>query len=159
MKHDDTREWLRFQVAGREYAIALDAVTEVTAAREPNFVPLVPVEIGGILNVRGEPLPAVDARALTGAPGERSARPALVLEKGAIRIGLLVDGVTRIERGLAASEEPFDADPPAEVAGVEWIWLDGDWVGLVDADGWLEHSTELLTRQGHRGEDRWQNAS
>ena len=140
------REFLRFKLGEGEYAIALDAVTEVTPAREPNFIPLVPIEIGGILNVRGEPLPAVDARALIGRPGERGARPALVLEKGAIRVGLLVDGVTCIERGLASSDEPFDAEPPAETAGVDWIWLDGDWVGLVDADEWLEIATGLLTR-------------
>lgn len=139
------REWLRFAVGDREYAIALEAVSEVTAARQPNFVPLVPLAIGGVLNVRGEPLPAVDARALIGIESERRARPALVLERGAIRIGLLVDSVTRIERGLAASDEPFDAEPPGASLGVEWIWTDGAWVGLVDADSWLDFATALLT--------------
>jgi chemotaxis signal transduction protein len=144
----EEREWLRFRVGNAEYAIVLDAVCEVTPAREPNFVPLVPLEIGGILNVRGEPLPAVDARALTGAAGERGARPALVLEKGAVRIGLLVDTVTKIERGLARSDQPFDAEAPDRLEGVEWIWLDGDWVGLVDADGWMDTATGLLSAGG-----------
>ncbi len=154
------REWLRFRVADADYAIALDAVSEVTAAREPNFIPLVPLEIGGILNVRGEPLPAVDARALIGAGRGRGARPALVLGKDAIQVGLLVDTVSRIERGLAPHKGPFDAQEPDAIPGVEWIWLDGDWVGLVDADDWLELATQLLTGRGrHRGEERCQSAS
>ncbi len=154
------REWLRFRVAEADYAIALEAVSEVTAAREPNFVPLVPLEIGGILNVRGEPLPAVDARALIGAPRARGARPVLVLEKDAIQVGLLVDSVSRIERGMEPEKTPFDARPPAAIPGVEWIWLDGDWVGLVDADDWLRLATQLLTGQRrHRGEERCQSAS
>jgi hypothetical protein len=141
------REWLRFSVAEADYAIALEAVSEVTAARKPNFVPLVPLEIGGILNVRGEPLPAVDARALIGAERGRGARPALVLGNDALQVGLLVDAVSRIERGLEPAKGPFGAQTPTAVPGVEWTWLDGDWVGLVDADDWLELATHLLTSQ------------
>ena len=37
---------------------------------------------------------------------------------------------------------------PDGLEGVEWIWLDGDWVGLVDADGWMDTATGLLSAEG-----------
>ncbi len=153
------RQWLCFGLAQLDYAIPLDSVSEVTAARVPNFVPFVPLEVGGILNVRGEPLPAVDGHALVGAPGGAGPRHALVLEEGAIRIGLLVDSVSRIERDLrdAGPDENLDGARPAEREGVEWVMHEGQRVGLVDANEWLGLAMALLTR--HEGEERCLSAS
>jgi len=158
MTRASAQQWLRFRLQGTEYAIALEAVAEVTAPKQPNLIPLVPLEIGGILNVRGEPLPAVDGCALIGMPGagEAAPRPALVLEEAKVRVGVLVDSVSRIERGLEESgpDESFEGEPPPELAFVEWVRHGGERVGLVDANGWLGLATGLLTKQGgHGGEE------
>ena len=164
MTSASSQQWLRFRLQGLEYAIPLDAVAEVTPPKRPNLIPLVPLEVGGILNVRGEPLPAVDGCALIGRPGSGEAmpRPALVLEEGKVRVGVLVDHASRIERGLgeAGLDETFEGEPPPELAFVKWVRHGGERVGLVDAKGWLQLATGLLTQQGgHRGEEACPNGS
>jgi chemotaxis signal transduction protein len=148
---DVRSQWLRFRLGASEYAIALDAVVEVTAARTPRLIPLVKRHIGGILNVGGEPLPAVHGHALVGGSddGGTRARHALVLEDGPVRVGILVDQVSRIERDLdkADADESFDVatDDLPELDFVNWVRHDGQRVGLVDAERLLGLATELLT--------------
>ena len=48
--------WLQFDLGERSFAIPLDAVAEVMWAQQPRLIPLVPPNVGGVLNIRGEPL-------------------------------------------------------------------------------------------------------
>jgi chemotaxis signal transduction protein len=146
--------WLRFEISGQAYAIPLAAVVEVTGAQRLHLIPRIPLEIGGVLNVRGEPLPAVDGGALlTGSCAERH-RYVLVLERAGLRIGVLVGHVRRIERELAIGLEE-----PAEATGalVEWVNQDDSALGLVDPEGLIERATLLLTDQRKQlgGQESW----
>lgn len=146
--------WLRFEVSGQAYAIPLASVVEVTGAQRPHLIPRIPLEIGGVLNVRGEPLPAVDGGALlTGSP-TRNHRHVLVLERGELRIGVLVGQVRRIER-----EVPVRLAEPGEIESelVEWVNQDDSALGLVDPEGLIERATLLLTaeRKQPGGQEEW----
>ncbi len=151
--------WLRFEVGGRAYAIPLDAVTEVTRAAQPRMIPGVPLTLCGVVNVRGEPLPVVDAAVLFGAeppsqPEANETQHALLLERGSLRLALQVRKVWRIEHELprtVAQSESGDAGP----AFVHWVGGAADALGLVDPNGLLEHATALLTRTRvhHEGEE------
>jgi chemotaxis signal transduction protein len=149
--------WLRFEVAEQGYALALGAVVEVMAAPRPHLIPRVSLELGGMVNVRGEPLPAVDAGALlTGRPARRH-RHMLVLERGSLRLGVLVGAVQRIEGTLALLE---NAELPRSGELVEWVTEEGRQLGLVDPEGLIERGvlllTELRSRVAVGGEERWQ---
>ena len=150
----DVIPWLRFEIAGQAYAIPLAAVVEVTGAQRLHLIPRIPLEIGGVLNVRGEPLPAVDGGALlTGSRADHH-RYVLVLERAGLRIGVLVGQVRRIERELAVTlEEPGEAS--AEL--VEWVNQDDSALGLVDPEGLIERATLLLTDQRKQlgGQEPW----
>jgi chemotaxis signal transduction protein len=147
--------WLRFEVGGQAYALPLSAVVEVTGALTPHLIPRIPLEIGGIVNVRGEPLPAVDGGAvLTGSPVKRH-RYVLVMERGNVRIGVLVGDVRRIQRELALSlEDAGEADSGL----VQWVNQDDTALGLVDPEGLFERATLLLTdpRSKTGGQEPWQ---
>jgi chemotaxis signal transduction protein len=154
-------EWLRFQVGDSAFGIPLQAVGEVATNQQPRLIPLVPLEVGGVLNLRGEPLPAVDAGALMGGGSGGRRRHAIVLEEGKLRVGVLVDSVSRIERGLeeAVAEEPEPDDPEAHCDFVRWVLSGGGRVGLVDAQILLKRATDLLSTQVvPRGEDICLNA-
>ena len=150
-------QWMRFRVGDRNFAIPLEAVTEVAPARRQQFIPLVPLEIGGVLNVRGEPLPVVEGSVLLSHSPAGGARHALVLEQGSLRIGVLVDHVSRIERGLGvagADDALGDEDPELGPDFVSWVRHRGARVGLVGAEGLLRQATELLARGADlRGEE------
>jgi len=143
--------WLCFEVSGQAYAIPLASVVEVTGAQRPHLIPRISLEIGGVLNVRGEPLPAVDGgTVLTGSKAQRH-RHVLVLERGSLRIGMLVGQVRRIERELPARAEERDG------ALVQWVSQDGSALGLVDPEGLIERATMLLTDQRKQpgGQEAW----
>lgn len=151
----ETTPWLRFEVSQQAYAIPLASVVEVTGAARPHLIPRIPLEIGGVLNVRGEPLPAVDGgTVLTGSKSTRH-RHVLVLERGELRIGVLVGQVRRIERELAAEPPTGDA---ADLELVRWVIQDETALGLVDPEGLIERATMLLTDQRKQpgGQETWQ---
>ena len=149
--------WLRFEVSEQGYALPLGAVVEVMTAPRPHLIPRVSLALAGVVNVRGEPLPAVDAGALlTGRPARRH-RHMLVLERGSLRLGVLVGAVQRIEGTLALLE---NAELPRSGELVEWVTEDGRQLGLVDPEGLIERGvlllTELRSRVAVGGEERWQ---
>ena len=150
----ETTPWLRFEVKGQAYAIPLASVVEVTGAQRLHLIPRIPLEIGGVLNVRGEPLPALDGGTLLTGSTAQSHRQVLVLERGALRLGVLVGQVRRIERELATTR-------PAEQAGadalVQWVKQDETALGLVDPEGLIERATMLLTDQRKQlgGQESW----
>jgi len=151
--------WLRFEVAEQGYAVPLGAVVEVMAAPSPHLIPRVALDVGGMVNVRGEPVPAVDGGALlTGRPARRH-RHMLVLERGSLRLGVLVGAVQRIEGTLGLVES---AELPRSGELVEWVTEDGRQLGLVDPEGLIERGVLLLTetelrgRHGVGGQEPWQ---
>ncbi len=121
------RQWLRFRIAGRSFGLPLDSVAEVTAGGAPRLIPFVSRDAGGILNVRGEPMPVVDAGALLlGAPaGARGHVVALV--RGGVRLGLLVDFVACIEPDSADAER---VEPDALFERALQLLTPGGWPGL-----------------------------
>jgi len=151
----ETTPWLCFEVGGQAYAIPLASVVEVTGAQRPHLIPRISLEIGGVLNVRGEPLPAVDGGALLTGSKAQSHRHVLVLERGPLRIGVLVGRVRRIERELPTTP-PGERDA-SDGALVQWVNQDDSALGLVDPEGLIERATMLLTDQRKQagGQESW----
>jgi chemotaxis signal transduction protein len=109
------------------------------------------MEVGGILNLRGEPLVVVDGGPLFGHGSDLRYRHVLLLEQGSLRIGLRVGQVSRIDRDLAVvrgGEEDVDQEYPF----VRWVKQPDGTLGLVDLFGFLERATALLTQsRAHQG--------
>lgn len=143
--------WLQFDLGERAYALPLDVVAEVLRAQEPRLIPWVPSSVGGILNLRGEPLVVVDGGAVFGLGTRPTCQHILLLEREDLRIGLRVGHVSRIDRDLAVvtgGGETMDEEYPF----VRWTNRGGETLGLVDLDGFLERATALLTQsRAHQG--------
>ena len=140
-----TVPWLLFQIGASAFAIPLGAVAEICAASRPRLVPQVPLQVGGVLNLRGEPLPVLDGSELLEVePGARNEH-ALVLEQDGARIGVLVGQVSRIKRFKpgAPLEEP-DADDPSAPRLVRRVHGDRGIVGLVEPAALFERAARLL---------------
>ncbi|ROR32519.1 chemotaxis protein CheW [Inmirania thermothiophila] len=84
------------------------AVQEVLSSEAITPLPLMPPELVGLINLRGEIVPVLDAHRLLeveGGPGEVH----LVLRAGGEHVSLLVD---RVEEVVAAPEGAFEEAPP-----------------------------------------------
>lgn len=145
------RGWIRFEVGKRVYALALEAIAEVTKATRPHMIPRVPLDVACVVNFRGEPLAAVDGGAALGADSSSEHQHMLVLQEGGLRIGLLVSQVTRIDRSLPSlrrsEDEEIELDTPPEVDCVDWFNEGETLFGLVDPTGLMQRARELLTEQ------------
>jgi chemotaxis signal transduction protein len=142
--------WLRFMVHERCYALPLDSVAEVANAPSPHLIPLVAREVGGVVNFRGEPLPALYASGLLSAEPRGRRRHLVVLGDARLRLGLLVSEVVRIERDMERATEFADPEPPPPDF-VDWVRLGGELIGLIPPQELLERARKLLTEQRIEG--------
>ena len=153
-------EWLVFRVSEEQYAIPLGAVAEIMMPGPLHLIPRVPIEVGGMLNARGEPLAAVDGGLALGTERGTGRRHLLVLTADDTQIGILVEAVLRIDRDLdlappsraVAARGDRDgtsrggaARPPRDLGCVEWKRRrDDTQVGVVDAAALVRCATDLL---------------
>jgi purine-binding chemotaxis protein CheW len=98
-----------FRVARQMYALPLAAVLQVVRLPALTMMPEAPPELCGLLNLRGDFVPVLDARAVLGEP------PAVTLESQIIVLraadessfGLLVDEVDSVRHYSAGSFAPL----------------------------------------------------
>ena len=90
--------YLTFSLDEAEYAIAVANVKEIVRLPEFVEVPDVPEFVRGVINLRGQVIPLLDARARLGLPElEYSDRTvAIVLEADGVPTGLVADGVNGV---------------------------------------------------------------
>ena len=145
--------WLLFRAGERDYALRIDALAEIVVGRAPRLIPLVPIEVGGVLNCRGEPLPVVDGGLALEGRRSGSTRHTLVFEREELRVGILVDHVLRIDRELDPTRlTPIET--PTSGAGACEAWKQtplGRQLGIVNTESLLSRITDLLVRHAEHG--------
>jgi purine-binding chemotaxis protein CheW len=105
-----------FHLSGYLFGVEVATVQEVVRHQPMTRVPLAPPALSGLINLRGQIIPAVDLRRRLGFPD----RPAdelpmvVVVRAGDGMVGVLVD---RIGDVVEVSEETFE-EPPDTLAGV-----------------------------------------
>ncbi len=148
MARDASRPWLRFRSGSRDYALPLEIVAEVTVTHPPRLIPFVPRSAGGVVNVKGEPLPSADGGAVLRGKPTGSSHHCLVLERGPLRVGMLVDAVQRVEFDLdrrAHANKSVEDGAPRAPDFVHWSSREDRLIGLLDPDGLLGRVADLLT--------------
>jgi purine-binding chemotaxis protein CheW len=90
-----TRKWATFSLAGELFALRVEDVQEVLMPQPLTPVPLAPAHIVGLLNLRGQIMPAVDLRRRLGFAPRDDAKPGslLVLMAEERLISVVVDDI------------------------------------------------------------------
>ena len=113
---DDTKQYCSFFVADMFFGVDVREVQEVIRYQEMTRVPLAATEIGGLINLRGQIVTAVDLRRrLRIAEREAGRLPMnVVVRNGDCAISLLVDEIGDV---LQPEQSAFER-PPETLDGV-----------------------------------------
>ncbi len=116
----DVIEYVTFWIGEQLFGLPIRQINEVFAANQITTVPLAPVAVRGLLNLRGRVVTALCLRAVLSMPGheQRQERMAIGVEIDGEPFALLVD---RIGDVMRLSAETLEANP---------IHMTGNWQTL-----------------------------
>jgi purine-binding chemotaxis protein CheW len=110
-----SRQFATFEVAGQLFGVEVHTVQEVLSYNEYTPVPLAPPAVGGLFNLRGQVIAAVDLRVQLGLPRQTMQGPVMnvILRGDGEPVSLLVD---RIGEVVDLDDEAFEG-PPDTLSG------------------------------------------
>ena len=105
-----SRQFATFEVADQMFGVEVDTVQEVLSYNEYTPVPLAPPAVGGLFNLRGQVIAAVDLRVQLGLPPRDLDGPAMnvIVRTEDESVSLLVD---RIGEVVDLHEDAFEPPP------------------------------------------------
>lgn len=110
-----TRQFATFEVAGQLFGVEVHTVQEVLSYNEYTPVPLAPPAVGGLFNLRGQVIAAVDLRVQLGLTRQAMQGPVMnvIMRGDGEPVSLLVD---RIGEVVDLDDEAFEG-PPDTLSG------------------------------------------
>jgi len=134
-----------FILAGKRYVAPMSDVSEILTAPKLTAVPGVKHWVHGVANVRGRLVPVMDLAAFLGGrtTSQRSKRT-LIIEKGDVLNGLVVDGVLGMQHFAVDS---FDASPKGALAEGISPFISGTYQR--DHEEWLVFSFDALVNNAN----------
>ena len=105
---DHAAQYLTFNVGGRCFGIAADEIQEVLREQPITRVPLAPPAVEGLINLRGQIVPAIDMRRLLAYAGEQgeSSLPSVVVRTEHGPVSLQVDQIGEVMALSGSQCEP-----------------------------------------------------
>jgi purine-binding chemotaxis protein CheW len=124
-----SRQYATFEVAGQLFGVEVAEVQEVLSFSEYTSVPLAPPAVGGLFNLRGQVIAAVDLRVQLGLARQSLEGPVMnvILRGDDEPVSLLVDRIGEVvDLDEAAFEPPPDTlTGPARKLVVGTFKMDG----------------------------------
>ena len=105
-----SRKYATFEVAGQLFGVDVAKVQEVLRFHEYTHVPLAPAAVGGLFNLRGQVIAAVDLRVRLGLGPQNLSEPVMnvIVRLEDEAVSLLVD---RIGEVVELSDESLERTP------------------------------------------------
>ncbi len=133
-----SRQFATFEVADQLFGVEVDTVQEVLSYHEYTPVPLSPPAVGGLFNLRGQVIPAVDLRVQLGLPPRDLEGPVMnvILRGDDEPVSLLVDRIgEKVDLDDVAFEPPPDTlSGPTRELVVGTFKMDGRLMLALDVD-------------------------
>jgi purine-binding chemotaxis protein CheW len=110
-----SRQFATFEVADQLFGVEVHTVQEVLSYNEYTPVPLAPPAVGGLFNLRGQVIAAIDLRVQLGLPRQELLGPVInvILRGDGEPVSLLVD---RIGEVVDLDDDSFEP-PPDTLSG------------------------------------------
>lgn len=105
-KAEEIKQYLIFQSGELKLGIDVQFVVETIINHPITRLPMLPNYVCGVLNLRGEVIPAVDIRVRLGQPAENDST-IIVLNMDGMQLGILVDRVDQIVKLPPQNVQPM----------------------------------------------------
>ena len=105
-----SRQYTTFEVAGQLFGVDVSKVVEVLRFSEYTRVPLADKSVGGLINLRGQVMAAVDLGVRLGLPPRDMSKPSMnvIVAEGGEPISLLVDKIGDV---VELRDDTFEPPP------------------------------------------------
>jgi purine-binding chemotaxis protein CheW len=109
-----TRQYTTFEVAGQLFGVDVAKVVEVLRFSDYTMVPLADKSVGGLINLRGQVIAALDLGVRLGLPPRDMSKPSMnvIVNENAEPVSLLVDKIGDV---VELSDDTFE--PPPDTLG------------------------------------------
>ncbi|HEX8346479.1 MAG TPA: chemotaxis protein CheW [Actinoplanes sp.] len=110
-----SRQFATFEVASQLFGVEVHTVQEVLSYNEYTPMPLAPPAVGGLFNLRGQVIPAVDLRVQLGLSRQSLSGPIMnvILRGDGAPVSLLVDKIGEV---VDLDDDAFEP-PPDTLSG------------------------------------------
>ncbi len=139
---DAQQEFVTATIGGQMFGLPILRVQDVFVVDRLTYVPLAPVEIAGVLNLRGRIVTIIDMRVRLGVDraGTPARQMAIGVESRGESYGLLVDAigeVMKLDQDICEAN-PVNLDPRLAAVSTGIYRLDGSLLIALDLDKVLE---------------------
>lgn len=121
---NQSSQFVTFSLDGEEFGVPIAFVKEIVRVPEITRIPLAPVFVDGVANLRGNILPVINLRQRFGLPQEaqNDDNRAVVIEVNGKLTGLMVDRVSEV---LRVSRESVELPPAVVATNIDSAYLRG----------------------------------
>ncbi len=141
----DTTDFVTVEIAGQMFGIPVNVIHDVFMPDFITEVPLAPKEIGGVLNLRGRIVTAIDIRDRLGFPARERGESCMAvgIERNGESYGLIIDSVGDVLSldKSAFERNPANLDPRWRQVSVGVFRMDEDLLVILDVNLALEFDT------------------
>ena len=142
------KEYVTAMIGGQLFGLPILRVQDVFMPERLTRVPLAPLEIAGVLNLRGRIVTLIDMRGRLGfgASGDDGASMAIGVESRGESYGLLIDSVGEVLKLDDSTREPnpINLDPRLARVSAGIHRLDGQLLMVVDVDRVLDIGVKAI---------------
>jgi len=135
-------EFVTAMIGGQLFGLPILRVQDVFAPERLTTVPLAPVEIAGVLNLRGRIVTLIDMRRRLGLGQRKDNNPAMAVgvESRGESYGLLIDSVGEVLKldDVACEPNPTNLDPRLASVSTGIYRLEGRLLMVIDVDRVLD---------------------
>lgn len=137
-QQEEIRQYLIFRSGDLKLGVDVRYVVETIINHPITRLPVLPSYVRGVLNLRGEVIPAVDIRIRLNQPAEDDST-IIVLDIDGTQIGILVDRVEQIVKLNARSVQPMPQHNAQKLFCGMSTLPDGDTAIMMEAHAILEN--------------------
>ena len=142
------KEYVTAVVGGQLFGLPILHVQDVFIPERVTRVPLAPLEVAGVLNLRGRIVTLIDMRGRLGLNARDGKRPSMAIgvESRGESYGLLIDSIGEVLKVDDAAREPnpINLDPRLASVSAGIHRLEGQLLMLIDIESVLDIETTTM---------------